>query len=111
MSTNPLFIEDAFGSGLPPQEFIGAYNLHNSAPELLNVSVFYNDTTEVVLSFAANPTPPPIRLSQTEPINSIVDAFLNVAANASTRVYASLMGIREASRFCVRSSYYPKGIL
>jgi len=107
MSTNPLYLEGAslvnqelydgqyskYGSGLKPQEYIGAYNLYNSGPELLNVSVYYNDTTQVILNYSPNPTPPWIRLSQ--PINAIMDAFLNLATDASSRVYASLMGIRE----------------
>ena len=109
MSTNPLYLEEAslvnqelydgqyskYGSGLKPQEYIGAYNLYNSGPELLNVSVYYNDTTQVILNYSPNPTPPWIRLSQ--PINAIMDAFLNLATDASSRVYASLMGIREVS--------------
>ena len=107
ISTSPKFVDDAsqintalyngqyskYGSTLAPKEYIGAYNLHNSAPGLLNASVLYNDTTQIILGYTPNPTPPSVRLS--EPINAIVDAFLNLGTDASTRVYASLMGLRE----------------
>jgi hypothetical protein len=82
-----------YGSKLQPVEYVGAYDLHNSAPGLLNVSVFYNDTTQVAIeNSGGNPTPRSIRLS--EPINAIVHAFLN-ADTGSAPIYAAMMGIRE----------------
>uniref|UniRef100_A0A7S0QFX4 Uncharacterized protein n=1 Tax=Cryptomonas curvata TaxID=233186 RepID=A0A7S0QFX4_9CRYP len=59
----------------PTQEFISAYELHNSNPFLLNVSIFYNDSTRVIERHSFNPTPPAVRVS--EPLNTIVYAFLN----------------------------------
>jgi hypothetical protein len=114
ISTNPKFVDTAssintalyngqyskYGSSSTPTEYVGAYDLHNSGPGLLNVSVFFNDTTEIQLGFSQSPVPPTIRLSG--PINAIVDAFLNVGTDASSRVYASLMGMREVC-ICILS--------
>jgi len=77
------------GSGLAT-EYVAAYDLHNSAPGLLNVTVMYNDTTQVSSGFG-----PPrwIRLSQ--PLNAAIDAFLSLVSGAAGRIYASLMAIKE----------------
>jgi hypothetical protein len=82
-----------YGSKTQAKEHVGAFDLLNSAPEFLNVSVLFNDTTKIILSGSQNPTPPLIRLS--EPLSAIVDAFLNFNTSATSRLYGSLLGLRE----------------
>ena len=109
ISTSPEFVDDvseinsAFYDGHynryrpknPTQEFISAYELYNSNPLLLNVSIFYNDTTRVIERHSFNPTPASVRVS--EPLNTIVHAFLNANTVDKPLFYASMMGIKEVS--------------
>jgi hypothetical protein len=104
MSTNPAFKRDSaevnkalydghynkFSSTQQnPKEYIGAYDFHDSTYMKLNVSVIFNDTT---LGDGLN-GPPPRMIRLAQPINTIINAFLNV--EVSTASVASLMGIKE----------------
>jgi hypothetical protein len=106
VSTNPAFKSDIFeinkatykgqfsryGSKASAEEFMGGYNMHNSGPGLLNVTVLYNDTTQVAAAYDRNPTPKSIRISQ--PLNAIVNAFLNADTGGFV---GSMMGTKEVS--------------
>jgi hypothetical protein len=104
MSTNPGFLENTAAvnqalynghynkyssSQQNPKEYIGAYDFHDSTYMKLNVSVIFNDTT---LGDGLN-GPPPRMIRLAQPLNLIINAFLNV--DASTASIASLMGIKE----------------
>lgn len=106
VSTNPTFKGDIseinratyngqfsqYGSKLSAEEYMGGYNLHNSAPGLLNVTVLYNDTTQVMAQYDPNPTPHSIRISQ--PLSAIVNSFLNVDASGFV---GAMMGTKEVT--------------
>ena len=77
-----------------PKEYIGAYDFHDSTYMKLNVSVIFNDTT---LGDGLGFSPPPRMIRLAQPINHIINAFLNV--DTSTASVASLMGIKEVSQY------------
>ena len=108
VSTNPRFLDNSaavnkalydghynkYSSGQQNlKEYIGAYDFHDSTYMKLNVSVIFNDTT---LGDGLN-GPPPRMIRLAQPINNIINAFLNV--DASTASVASLMGIKEVSQY------------
>ena len=80
------------------REYAVAYDLHNSRPTLLNVTVQYNDSTQLSSGFGA---PRAVRLTQ--PINAIVAGFLAALSAAAAAgggagapdTVAAILGIKE----------------
>jgi len=75
------------------QEYVNGYDLQDSTPTHLRVTVIYNDTTQLSSKFGA---PHFLRLSG--PINAAIDAFINVFNLPETRVTAAILGLKEFPR-------------